>query len=202
MSTNEAFSCVAIDAQVRDQGWEVENPNAVRYEYVLPDKTKADHVLCVRHGRALAVIEARRSRINPADAALQARAYADQIKVPFIFLANGREVRFWDYEIEAHPRLVKTFFSQADLDACVAALGRELPRFAIRYKDESRLQRLIARLVWPFNRTYLVLFPRSHVVILSLLILGAAGSTRRARGILALLALVLLGLSFLELGQI
>ena len=116
MSTNEAFSRVAIDAQVRDQGWEVENPNAVRYEYVLPDQTKADYVLCDRHGRALAVIEAKRSRINPADAAAQARAYAEQLNVPFIFLANGREVRFWDWQIEAHPRPVKTFFSQTDLE--------------------------------------------------------------------------------------
>jgi len=39
-------------------------------------------------------------------------------------------------------------------------------------------------------------------VILTLLILGAAGTTQRARWILALLALALSGLSFLELGQI
>jgi len=36
LSTNEAFSRVVIDAQVRDQGWKVEDPNAVRYEYLLP----------------------------------------------------------------------------------------------------------------------------------------------------------------------
>lgn len=36
-----------------------------------------------------------------------------------------------------------------------AELGRELPRFAVRYKDESRLQRLIGALVRPFNTTYL-----------------------------------------------
>lgn len=41
-----------------------------------------------------------------------------------------------------------------DVAALEAALRRELPRFAIAYKDESRLQGLIARLVWPFNRTY------------------------------------------------
>lgn len=46
-------------------------------------------------------------------------------------------------------------FTRAELDAYVDALARELPGFAVRYKDESRLQRLIARLVWPFNRTYL-----------------------------------------------
>ena len=34
--TNEAFSRVKIDAQLRDQGWPVVNPNAIRYEYVLP----------------------------------------------------------------------------------------------------------------------------------------------------------------------
>ncbi len=43
--TNEAFSRVKIDAQLRDQGWDVLDPNAVRFEYVLPDKTKADYVL-------------------------------------------------------------------------------------------------------------------------------------------------------------
>jgi hypothetical protein len=51
--TNEAFSRVRIDAQLKDQGWEVLNPNAVRFESVLPDKIKADYVLCDHHGRAL-----------------------------------------------------------------------------------------------------------------------------------------------------
>ena len=51
------------------------HPNAVRFEYVLPDKTKADYVLCDRHGRALAVIEAKRAVINPAETEAQAKAY-------------------------------------------------------------------------------------------------------------------------------
>jgi type I restriction enzyme R subunit len=97
MSTNEAFSRVKIDAQLKDQGWDVLNPNAVRFEYVLPDKTKADYVLCDRHGRALAVIEAKRAAINPAEAEVQAKAYAAQLKVPYVFLANGDEIRFRPY---------------------------------------------------------------------------------------------------------
>jgi hypothetical protein len=40
--TNEAFSRVKIDAQLKDQGWDVLNTNAVRFEHVLPDRTKAD----------------------------------------------------------------------------------------------------------------------------------------------------------------
>lgn len=39
--TNEALSWVRIDAELRDQGWEVEDPNAVRFGYPLPDATKA-----------------------------------------------------------------------------------------------------------------------------------------------------------------
>lgn len=74
--TNEAFSRVKIDAQLKDQGWDVLNPNAVRFEYVLPDKTKADYVLCDRHGRALAVIEAKRAAMNPAEAEVQVHARA------------------------------------------------------------------------------------------------------------------------------
>ncbi len=114
--TNEAFSRVKIDAQLNDQGWETQNPNAVRFEYPLADGTRADYVLCDRNGRSLAVVEAKRVSMNPADAAAQAKAYAEQLKVPFIFLSNGDEVRFWDWQIEAHPRAVKTFFGPEDLE--------------------------------------------------------------------------------------
>ncbi len=114
--TNEAFSRVKIDAQLKDQGWDTHNPNAVRFEYVLPNGTKADYVLCDRNGRSLAVLEAKRSSINPPDAAAQAKAYAEQLKVPFIFLSNGNEIRFWDWQVEAHPRPVKTFFNPEDLE--------------------------------------------------------------------------------------
>ncbi len=114
--TNEAFSRVKIDAQLKDESWEVTNPNAVRFEYPLPDGSRADYVLCDRNGRSLAVVEAKRASMNPADAANQAKAYAEQLHVPFIFLSNGEEVRFWDWQIEAHPRIVKTFFGPEDLE--------------------------------------------------------------------------------------
>jgi len=55
-------------------------------------------VLCDRNGRSIAVVEAKKASKNPADAAAQARAYAEQLDVPFIFLANGQEVRFWDWK--------------------------------------------------------------------------------------------------------
>lgn len=126
-NTNEAFSRVKIDAQLRDEGWDVLDTNAVRFEYVLPDRTKADYVLCDRNGRALAVIEAKKASINPAEAEAQAKGYAEQLHVPYIFLANGDEIRFWEWQGEAFPRVVKTFFSQGDLErrAATAQVKRD-----------------------------------------------------------------------------
>jgi hypothetical protein len=58
--TNEAFSRVKIDAQLKDRGWNVLNPNAVRFEYVLPDKTKA-------YGSRSTTPASRRSLLPPHD---------------------------------------------------------------------------------------------------------------------------------------
>jgi type I site-specific restriction endonuclease len=65
----EAFSRVAIDAQLKDVGWDLTDGHSVRYEYQLPDGTLADYVLCDRHGRAAAVIEAKRASANLQEAA-------------------------------------------------------------------------------------------------------------------------------------
>jgi type I restriction enzyme R subunit len=125
--TNEAFSRVRIDTQLKNQGWDVLDTSAVRFEVVLPDGSRADYVLCDRHGRALAVVEAKRAAISPGQAQAQARGYASQLKVPYIFLANGGEIAFWDWQREAFPRPVKTFFSQADLErrAATAQVQRD-----------------------------------------------------------------------------
>ena len=97
----------------------------MRFEYRLGDGTRADYVLCDRHGRAMAVIEAKKAAINPAEA--QARAYAAQLKVPYVFLTNGEEIRFWEWQTEAFPRLVKNFFAQDDLErrAATAQVRRD-----------------------------------------------------------------------------
>jgi len=137
MSTSEAFSRVVIDRQLADQGWEIENPNAIRYEYPLLDGTRADYVLCNRHGQSMAVIEAKRFSVNPGDAAKQALDYAKQLNVPYVFLANGAEIRFWEWEREAFPRPVKTFFKQDDLERRFAT--RQLKRDPLTVEIDRRI---------------------------------------------------------------
>lgn len=121
-STNEAFSRVIIDSQLTAQGWSMIDGQSVRYEYQMPDGTRADYVLCDRHGRSLAVIEAKRFSVSPGDAAEQAKNYARQLNIPYIFLANGNGIQFWEWEREAYPRPVKTFFKQDDLERRFATL--------------------------------------------------------------------------------
>jgi len=122
MNKNEAFSRVVIDAMLAAQGWQTTDPNAVRFEVVMPDSTRADYVLCDRNGRSLAVIEAKRYSVNPADAAEQAKGYAKHLDVPYVFLTNGAEVLFWEWQREAYPHPVKTFFKQDDLERRFASL--------------------------------------------------------------------------------
>jgi type I restriction enzyme R subunit len=122
MPSGEAFSRVKIDEQLRDVGWNMTDGRSVRYEVQLPDGTRADYVLADRQGRAMAVIEAKRAAVNPVEAEGQAADYASQVDVPFVFLANGEEIWFWEHQREAHPRPVETFFSQEDLERRVATL--------------------------------------------------------------------------------
>ncbi len=121
MPPKEAFSRALIDDLLKDQGWKITDGHSVRFEYTLSDGTRADYLLCDRQGHGLAVIEAKNSSINPAAAADQALRYAQLAEVPFVFLANGREIRFWDWQREAHPHPVKTFFAQDDLERRAAS---------------------------------------------------------------------------------
>lgn len=121
--TNEAFARAKIDSLLADAGWKITDGISVRFEYLLPKGLRADYVLCDRNGRAIAVVEAKRSSTNPAQAAAQAKRYAEQLDVPFVFLTNGDETRYWEWQREAHPRVVATFFGQADLERRFAAYG-------------------------------------------------------------------------------
>ena len=121
MPPNEAFARAIIDAQLGDAGWKISDGTSVRFEYPLSDGTRADYLLCDRNGRGLAVVEAKKSSVHAPTAAEQARHYAELADVPYIFLANGREVWFWDWRHEAHPHQVAGFFGQADLERRIAS---------------------------------------------------------------------------------
>ena len=100
-SNSEQFSRVLIDEQLKYSGWDILNPQQVRFE-VSGQSGRADYVLLESHG-PICVIEAKNLDKDPYDAKEQARAYADELKAPFVILSNGRTHWFWnlgraDYE--------------------------------------------------------------------------------------------------------
>ena len=138
--TTEAFSRVKIDALLRDAGWNLTDGSSVLFEHSLPDGTQADYVLCDRQGRPMAVVEAKRSSVDPITAQDQGRYYAEQLGVPFVFLSNGEEVRFLNRETDAHAREISGFYAQDDLERRIAArrVRRELSKVAIDRKIVDR----------------------------------------------------------------
>jgi type I restriction enzyme, R subunit len=96
-SHNEAFSRVLIDKALEASGWDLLNPQQVRFEYNTTNG-RADYLLLDSLGRVLCVLEAKREDLDPYDAKEQARGYAENLKAPFVILSNGREHWFWNYE--------------------------------------------------------------------------------------------------------
>ena len=120
-SATEAFSRVKIDALLADAGWDLTDGTSVLFEHALGDGSRADYVLCDRAGRPMAVVDAKRTSVDPIAAQDQGRHYAEQLEIPFVFLSNGDEVWFLDRDADAHARAIATFYSQEDLERRVAA---------------------------------------------------------------------------------
>src|ERR1017187_226802 len=93
---NEAFSRVLIDEALKFSGWDLLNPQQVRFE-LNGAAGRADYVLCGARG-PLCVLEAKREDSDPYDAKEQARGYAENMNAPFVILSNGREHWFWNYK--------------------------------------------------------------------------------------------------------
>ncbi len=111
---------------------------------------KADYVLLNQRGRPLAIIEAKRSAIEPYTAKQQALPYAKSIGSPFIFLTNGELIYFWDYGND-DARIVNSFFSRRDLERLVEMRETQKPLATIEI-PEYYLRQGENREVRPYQR--------------------------------------------------
>jgi len=137
-----------IDPALVQAGWNLHDPQQVRFEIPVDDvdpaawqvlrkklaETRAtwqitaadlpagvcDYALYRPNGEIIAIVEAKKTSVDPRLAQAQAEFYVREIEQrqsfrPFVFLANGQEIYFWDVG-QANTRLVAGFFSPADLD--------------------------------------------------------------------------------------
>jgi type I restriction enzyme R subunit len=103
----------ALEAKLRRLG-----ETGVVYDVELP-KGVSDYVLYRPDGDIIAVVEAKRTSIDPRLAQVQTEFYVQEIAkrqgfAPFAFMTNGYRIEFWDVG-RANPRQVAGFFSPDDL---------------------------------------------------------------------------------------
>ncbi|GIW80395.1 MAG: hypothetical protein KatS3mg105_2202 [Gemmatales bacterium] len=115
--STEADARILIDQLLRQAGWDPSDKSQVLTEQS-QDGTRTDYVLLAQNGRPLAIIEAKRSGIDPYSAKQQALPNAKKRGAPFIFLSNGELIYFWDYTND-DARIVGSFFSRRDLERLV-----------------------------------------------------------------------------------
>ncbi|MBR3738824.1 MAG: DEAD/DEAH box helicase family protein [Clostridia bacterium] len=144
-----------IDVMLEDAGWtegrdwlnEVELPG-------MPNKSEtgyADYVLYSDDGRALAVIEAKRTCVDVAKGRQQAKLYADLLEKqygrrPVVFLTNGFETRIIDNQYPE--RRVAAVYSKRDLEKLFNLQRMRLPlknilvdkKIAGRYYQEEAIK--------------------------------------------------------------
>ena len=112
-----------IDALLREAGWELADARDREYEVQgIPNRSGVgyvDYVLWGDDGLPLAVVEAKRSMVDPRQGQEQARQYANCLESetgqrPLIFYSNGYEHWFWD-DTQYPPRSVQGFYEKDEL---------------------------------------------------------------------------------------
>lgn len=172
--STEADARIVIDDLLRQAGWDPADKSQVQTEVYVsgtsevkvaepglqygnspdhhtPDGDvvptgRIDYLLKDQRGRPLAIIEAKRSAIEPYSAKQQALPYAKRIGSPFIFLTNGELIYFWDYRND-DARIINSFYSRRDLERLVemrdnqkALATIEIPEYYLRQGENRKVR--------------------------------------------------------------
>jgi type I restriction enzyme R subunit len=112
-----------IDVDLLRAGWPLDKPRDTEYEVTGMPNNKGigyvDYVLWADDGSPLAVVEAKRTTVDPAVGQQQAKLYADCLEKesgqrPLIFYTNGYETWLWD-DLNYPPRQVAGFYKKDEL---------------------------------------------------------------------------------------
>ena len=122
---------IYIDALLVEAGWDLEAENVKEYAVrnCMPQADGSngngfvDYVLWGDDGKALAVVEAKRTRRDSRVGAHQAKCYADCIEKefgqrPIIYYSNGFKTWMWD-DLNYAPRPVFGFYTKDELQALI-----------------------------------------------------------------------------------
>lgn len=124
-----------IDTRLKEAGWNVNDRTQVVEEFEISSSASilsepsvgyqnslfSDYVLLGKDGKALAVVEAKKTSVDARIGEEQAKQYTYHIQnqyncdLPFCFYTNGNDIYFWDLGNYA-PRKILAFPTRADLE--------------------------------------------------------------------------------------
>ena len=116
-----------IDLDLECAGWSLDRARDREYEVTgMPNESGigyADYVLWGDDGKPLAVVEAKKTTVDPEVGQQQAKLYADCLEAmhgqrPVIFYTNGYKTRLWD-DLFYPPRTVAGFYKKDELASLV-----------------------------------------------------------------------------------
>ncbi|MGY1618175.1 DEAD/DEAH box helicase family protein [Geodermatophilus sp. SYSU D00691] len=125
-----------IDELLREAGWQLTDARDREFEVTgMPNaegKGYVDYVLWGSDGLPLAVVEAKKTTVEPAVGQQQAKQYADCLQQmtgrrPVIFYTNGYQTWLWDDAAGYPPRRVEGFFTADELELMVQRRTGRLP---------------------------------------------------------------------------
>ena len=125
-----------IDALLHEAGWSLEDERDREFEVTgmpnVPGVGYADYVLWGADGLPLAVVEAKKTTVDPSIGQQQVKLYADCLegmygRRPVMFYTNGYETWLWDDASGYPPRKVQGFLTSDELELMVARRSTRLP---------------------------------------------------------------------------
>ena len=132
-----------IDLALERAGWPLDREHDREYEVTgMPNPSGlgyADYVLWGDDGKPLAVVEAKKTTVDPAEGRQQAKLYADCLEAmhgqrPIIFYTNGYETHLWDDRAYT-PRVVAGFHKKDELASLLHRRTHREPLDVTRVKD-------------------------------------------------------------------
>ena len=124
-----------IDVELHRAGWVLDQPRDREYKVTgMPNQKGVgyvDYVLWGDDGKPLAVVEAKKTTVDPAVGQQQAKLYADCIEKmhgqrPLIFYTNGYQTYLWD-DLAYPPRQVAGFYKKDELTRLILRRNNRQP---------------------------------------------------------------------------
>ena len=132
-----------IDLELHRAGWPLDQTSDREYEVSgMPNgagRGYVDYVLWGDDGKALAVVEAKRTTADAQVGQQQAKLYADCLEAmqgqrPLIFYTNGYETWLWD-DVNYPPRRVAGFYKKEELARTILRRGTRLSLATVAVKS-------------------------------------------------------------------